>query len=167
MKNFKWFNGVKNVQELKVAYKNLVKKFHPDLNKEIDTTRQMQEINAEYDMLVMTLPISENDNKKVENEQDEIAFKAIIESLLRFDIEIEICGVWLWLGGNTYAIKESLKELGFKWSSDKKKWYWCAYVDQLKKRKPTKTMEQIRNTYGSKKLQGTKTTHVIQGTKKA
>ena len=47
-----WFteSDLKDVNTLRSAYKKLLIKFHPDNNRE-DTTVQMQEINAEYDLL--------------------------------------------------------------------------------------------------------------------
>lgn len=32
------------------------------------------------------------------------------------DIEVEICGTWLWVSGNTKAHKEVLKELKFRYA---------------------------------------------------
>jgi hypothetical protein len=38
-----------------------------------------------------------------------------IEAVIRFDnIEIEICGAWVWLHGETFAIKEHLKANGYQ-----------------------------------------------------
>lgn len=34
----KYFENVNTIEELKKQYKNLVKKYHPDLNREVDTT---------------------------------------------------------------------------------------------------------------------------------
>lgn len=43
-----YFKNPQTVDELKQQYKELVKKFHPDLNRKQDTTAQMQQIVAEY-----------------------------------------------------------------------------------------------------------------------
>lgn len=38
-------------------------------------------------------------------------------------IEIELVGSWIWVSGNTYPVKEQLKEAGIFWAGKKKKWY--------------------------------------------
>ena len=75
----------------------------------------------------------------------------IIEKLIHLDgIEIEICGTWIWLTGNTYFHREYLKEIGCRWSSGHKKWYWTEAPFYNKSSK--KSMERIRLEYGSEKV---------------
>ena len=54
----KYFKGIESVEELKKAYKELAKKFHPDLggNKE-----KFQEMNNEYDLLFKSLKANKKD----------------------------------------------------------------------------------------------------------
>ncbi len=82
-------------------------------------------------------------------------FKDIIDEIIRRgidELEIEICGSWLWVGGNTFAVKDQLYAIGLKYSGSKKKWYYSAY---LGKRRPrgSKSMKQIRSEYGSIKVE--------------
>lgn len=66
-------------------------------------------------------------------------------------IIVELCGSWVWVSGNTYGVKESLKQLGFRFSSKKKMWYFHedkADISYCGRRKE-KTMADIRNKYGS------------------
>ena len=38
-------------------------------------------------------------------------FRDIVERLLRMDgLEVELCGSWLWIGGNTREHKDGLKK---------------------------------------------------------
>ena len=39
-------------------------------------------------------------------------------------VKCEVIGFWLWVTGATFKHKERLKELGFRWSKNKKAWYF-------------------------------------------
>lgn len=74
----------------------------------------------------------------------------IISQILHFeDITIEVVGSWIWLSGNTKAIKDKLKDLNFKWASKKKMWYY----GEMKGRNPKqKSMDEIKSKYGCETL---------------
>ena len=58
-------------------------------------------------------------------------------------------GQWLWVSGDTKEHKEKLKELGFKWASKKKMWYF----GELKGRNhKEQSIEDIKAKYGSETL---------------
>ena len=40
------------------------------------------------------------------------------------NIKIELIGSWLWLSGDTFKIKDKLKEIGFFYSNNKKAWFY-------------------------------------------
>jgi hypothetical protein len=73
---------------------------------------------------------------------------------------IEICGTWLWVGGNTITHKELLKELKFKYSGSKKAWYFSNNLTATKKRGFTNDINTIRNKYGSKVISTTAQTRI-------
>ena len=63
-------------------------------------------------------------------------------------INVELCGSWLWIDGETYEVREQLKKLGCKWSRNKQKWYW--HDPDKKGWSNGKTMmADIRAKYGS------------------
>lgn len=73
-----------------------------------------------------------------------------MESLKGIDgIEVELCGTWLWIDGNTYENRESLKAVGCKFSRTKKKWYWRSPDAKAGWSRGKQTMGQIRQKYGS------------------
>ena len=39
-------------------------------------------------------------------------------------VSVELCGAWLWIGGETKEHKDILKNAGFKWANKKKMWYF-------------------------------------------
>ena len=74
------------------------------------------------------------------------------------NIEIEVVGKWIWISGDTKAIKETLKNLGFKWASKKMMWY---YGELLKcSSRKEKSIEEIRATYGTQKVQTKKSERI-------
>jgi len=52
-----------------------------------------------------------------------IVQRKISKSGFPSDIEFIIEGSWIWVNGNTYPVKEKLKENGFIWSNKRKAWY--------------------------------------------
>ena len=65
------------------------------------------------------------------------------------------CGTWLYITGDTYPVKEYLKnEFGAFWSKSKKCWCIAPEGKNFRKSKGFKgrNMSSIRNTYGSNKI---------------
>ena len=109
-------------------YKTLLKRYHPD-NIE-GSTEATQAINIEYEQLFNKLKDrhdrkttnSQKDSKstyedmKYNFEEDE-KLREVLQSIISFvGINIEIIGCWIWIDGDTYPYKDSLKSLGFKWA---------------------------------------------------
>lgn len=163
----KYFSNVQTLEELRKQYRDLLKKYHPDnVN---GSTEATQEINAEYDRLFKMLK-DRHESKSADGSQDNAsgaksaynanmydwendkALREILQKIISFNgIEIEIIGQWIWISGNTYSYKKELKELGFKWASQKKQWIWHSEEFRKKSHK-TLSMEDIRNYYGSTKV---------------
>ena len=152
-----YFTQAKDIDELKAEYKTLCKKYHPDLNIEIDTTSIQQEINKEYEEKLKTatrfskhfnkdIPLTEKDIE-TEKEIKEIILKTIhLKGLI-----VELCGRWIWFSGESKKYKEFLKELGCKYAPKKKVWYWRpADAKVWRKSKKKLDLDEIRGIYGSK-----------------
>lgn len=163
----KYFNNVSTLEKLRRQYKELLKKYHPDNPQ--GSTEACQEINAEYDRLFKVLKdkheskpdkttdstntkqTSYNDNKY--DWENDKTLREVLQKIINFDgLEIEIVGAWIWVSGNTYSYKKELKEIGFKWASQKKMWFWHGEAFRKKSRK-TLSMEEIQSYYGSTKVQ--------------
>ena len=150
----KYFANCRTLDELKKVYKHLAQKHHPDVGGD---TRTMQEINAEYEARFEVLKRSQNEQAAEDTTGKARAttesagdFIAIIDHLLKLDgLEIELCGRWLWIGGDTKKHKEALKACGCRWSSSKKLWNWHFAEDGDKWHRGSKSMSQIRSKYGS------------------
>lgn len=148
----KYFNNPQNLDELKRQYKHLAQKHHPDVGGD---TAVMQAINAEYEARFEVLKRTQNTQAAengtaratTENAGD---FIAIVSLLLSLDgLEVELCGRWLWIGGETRKHKEALKAAGCRWSSSKKLWSWHFAEEGDRWHRGSKSMSQIRCKYGS------------------
>ena len=139
-------------------------KYHPDNAN--GSTEATQEINAEYDKLFKLLK-DRHESKSADNKEsntktdfnanmydwkNDKALRETLQKIINFNgIEITICGQWLWVSGNTYSYKKELKEIGFKWASQKKMWFWHSEAFRKRSHK-TLSMDAIRNYYGSTKV---------------
>lgn len=142
----RFFNNVNTIEELKKEYRRLAFKFHPDRGGDAET---MKIINAEYDIVFAKLQKTSADKADHNAKVDE--FKEIIDKIISFNVDIEICGCWIWVGGNTKPYKDQLKEAGFYWASKKTMWYWRP-EESKHKGKSNMTIDDIRNKYGSEKV---------------
>lgn len=145
----KYFTNINTLDELKAAYRRLSMKHHPDRGGD---TATMQEINAEHDELFERLKKQHNASADEFHQTTETPeeFREIIELLLRLEgLTVELCGSWLWIGGNTREHKETLKAAGCRWSNNKKLWYWHHAEEGRKWRRGKATMSEIRTKYGS------------------
>ncbi len=149
----KYFGNVANLDELKKAYHTAARQNHPDRGGSIE---QMQEINAEYTRLFEILKDAQNvraentDNHTRPTTEAPEEFIKIIELLLRMDgLTVELCGSWLWIGGETKAHKDELKTAGCRWSANKKLWYWHHPEEGSRWHRGKKSMADIRAKYGS------------------
>ena len=158
-----YFKNINTLEELRKQYKELLKQYHPDNPN--GSTEATQAINAEYDKLFKQLKNkheskqTSTDGAKADFNANKYDFEAdeklreVLQKIINFtDINIEVVGCWLWVDGNTYPYKNELKTLGFKWASEKKKWYF--HTEAFRKRSKRKlSMDDIRNLYGSTEVQ--------------
>lgn len=109
----KYFNDIRTLDELKAAYRRfLAMQYHPDRGGDQET---MKQINAEHDAIFELLKRQQNERADADktgktHHTTETAeeFREIITALLELDgLDIELCGSWLWIGGNTPASTRS------------------------------------------------------------
>jgi len=135
----KEFSEVTGINEAKKVYKTLAKKLHPDVG---GSEEEFKLLNAIYNDFIEHKIYFSNDFKI------DLDLEKIISQILHFEnIVIELVGSWIWLSGNTKEIKDKLKELGFKWASKKKMWY---YGEMKGKSHGEKSLDEIKGKYGSK-----------------
>ena len=146
MKNqFTYFKDCKTLQDVKIQFRILAKKHHPDLG---GNAEQFKIINNEYEIAFEYFRNLDNENQKAENiknnykenykynYENSTIYKNIIEKLIHFEnVNIEIVGSWIWLDGETYPIKDIIKDLNFRWSKSKKKWYYFENIENTNKKR--------------------------------
>lgn len=140
--------------DVKKAYRELSKKYHPDRNKE--GAEMMKLINSAKDVLMgLSFPYTfENDDFEADFlDRFRDAFGAILDLE---GLKIELVGAWIWVTGETKRHKEELKEAGFFYSRNKNAWY---FHTSPKKRffKGKKSLDEIKNKYGARQINSMRT----------
>jgi len=131
------FKNVTGINEAKKIYKTLAKKLHPDVG---GTNEEFKILNNVYNDFIEHKIYFSNDSKV------DLELEKIISQILHYEnITIELVGSWIWISGDTKAIKDTLKELNFKWASKKKMWY---YGEMKGKNPKQKSMDEIKSKYG-------------------
>lgn len=157
----KYFKDCNTLEELRKQYKELLKIHHPDNGGNV---ADMQEINVEYDKLFKLLKDkheskqTSKDNKQTSSNNmkydfsEDTALREMLNKIIGFTgITIEIIGNWLWCF-DSYEFRKELKELGFKYASGKKAWYY--HTEAFRKKSHRKlSMNDIREYYGSTEVQ--------------
>jgi len=145
-----------NLSEVKQYYKKLALQFHPDRGGSEDI---MKIINNEYEILIKQLLKGERipgEKFTTEEQETEItnaeAYKNAINAIINLDgIQIEICGGWIWVSGETRQYKDILKNAGFWFASKKIMWYFRS-AEYKTSNKKTMDIDTIRGKYGSTKI---------------
>lgn len=147
----KWFNDCQTLDEVKATYKKLAKQHHPDLGGD---TATMQEINKEF--AFASAKAVKGANLSEEETEHEIlsseAYRKAIEQIIHLDdITIELVGYWIWVTGNTYPVRATLKNAGFFFAHKKLAWYFRT-AEYKVSQSSGKSLDEIRNKYGSEIL---------------
>lgn len=146
----KYFTNCKTAEELKKEYRQLAKQLHPDLGGDTEEFKVMQnEYEIMWERLKNIHINSEGETYTKETTETPQEFINIINVLIKLnDIEVEICGSWLWITGNTKAHKDILKQLKFRWANKKQAWYYHT-EPYRKKSKRELSLDEIRELFGS------------------
>lgn len=141
------------IDDLKRQYYKLAKLHHPDTG---GTNEGFREMNDEYERLQKLILSNGNfttDEYQNETDISEI-YRDIINTIITIPgINIEIVGTWIWISGNTYPVKDQIKEAGFKFHGKKTMWFWHP-GEYHKFNNKEMDMDEIRSRYGSENVKG-------------
>jgi hypothetical protein len=111
----------------------------------------MQEINKEF--AFASAKAIKGANLSEEETEHEILsseeYRRAIEQIIHLDgITVELVGYWIWVTGNTYPVKGTLKSAGFFFAPKKLAWYFRTAEYKVSKG-GKKSLDEIRSKYGS------------------
>lgn len=138
------FFGCTSASEVQLRFDELSRIFN-------DQDEMLQAIKAEYSTLMNVL----SESKPVEVEKKKVSVSEKIQQLQGKinpeGLHFEVCGTWLWVTGKAYKVKDTLKELGFRYSANKLSWYY-RQDDQRSSNQEPIPLEMIREKFGSQQV---------------
>ena len=164
-----FFEHVNTLDELQTAYRKLLLELHPDKHagESADAVKHFteltQDLNKQYAYMASLLRAQEQRAKAKATGKPEPTdadfehwarvdedIRAAIEKIVFLpDLEIELCGFWVWVGGETRAVKAFLKDAGYHWAPKKAKWYFAGIPSSSR---GAWDMDNIRERYGSTRI---------------
>jgi hypothetical protein len=135
------FFGCTSAAEVQLRFDELSKVFNGQ-------DEMLEAIKNEYSTLMSVVTESKPVEEVKEKESMAGIIKVLQERINPEGLKLEVLGKYLWLSGSTFAVREGLKQLGFRYSPDKKSWYWRAEADRSSNTKPI-PLEMIREKYGA------------------
>ena len=137
-----------SMEALKQAYRKAAFKYHPDINPH--GGELMKLVNQAYEVLQAELGRWAVDDARRDEEtslDDELAH--VLNKVGHLPgLEFEICGSWLWVGGDTYSHRGALKEAGLLFAPKKRKWFYRPGEAKSRSRGQW-DMDTIRSVHGS------------------
>lgn len=140
--------GTYSAAEIKKAYKAAAMKYHPDRNPA--GAEMMKAVFQAWEMLKdLEQATAEDGESRDFGSALNDALNAIINCT---GLDIEICGSWVWVSGDTLTHKDALKGAGYRWANAKKMWYFRDEKQKRSRRGGAWDMDKIRDTHGSDKI---------------
>lgn len=134
--------GEYTAESIKVAYRKMCSLYHPDRNPL--GLQMMQLINEAYELLKDSSGTAE---EETENFSENIL--GALKAVAGLGLEIELCGTWVWVSGDTKPHKDVLKAAKYKWAPKKQMWYFHSGERKSFSRGKF-TIDEIRSMHGSR-----------------
>lgn len=138
--------GEYNPDSVKAAYRKACSLYHPDRNPA--GLEMMKMVNQAYEALK-----NATGEAKIEGDYSSYGedLNNALNAVMGLGFDIEICGAWIWLHGDTRPHKDLIKAAGFMWAPKKKLWYFRP-ADYKSRGRGKFSMDEIRASHGSEKV---------------
>jgi len=148
--------GEINPETVKAAYRRAAMKYHPDRNPA--GLVMMKAVNAAREALA-------DFRGTLSHEPEAMNYGGDLNDAITFllhcvGLDLEICGAWLWVTGDTKTHKDTIKQFEseagnkFRWHSKKLAWYFAPNDYRgFRRTKGATPMDDIRERYGSAHVQ--------------
>lgn len=146
-----YFNNCKTIEDVKKEFYALAKVNHPDRGGNEET---MKEINNAYDFAIAKILKGGSFTSEEINFESELSgiYKEKVQALAALEgIVVELVGKWLWITGNTFPVKDAIKQAGFFWAKKKAAWFWRP-EDAKCSARGKMSLEEIKTKYGTTKI---------------
>jgi curved DNA-binding protein CbpA len=131
--------------DVKTAYRKACSVYHPDRNPA--GLEMMKLVNKAFEALKdFSADVTDHHQQNYGE-----AINEALNAIITLGLDIEICGSWVWLSGNTKPHREALKTAGYKWAPKKMRWYFRP-SEYKSFNRGTWSMDQIRETHGSQSI---------------
>jgi hypothetical protein len=149
-----YFEKCGSVEEAKKRYRELLMRYHPDhagAEGEAVTKEIIAQFNAFLNGFMSRSFDSYYGDKEWKPGPDAVTpFQEVLQKIIHLDCEIEIIGFWIYCF-KSYEVRDTLKELGFWFTSKHKAW---VYSGRAKRNiSGRETLDEIRARKGSRKIE--------------
>ena len=148
-----FFNDISDLDDLKVMFRKLCMKHHPDKGGDADMFKLMYE---EYQQVLSAMKLNADKTSPLYNSYNydsniDLAVWKMAESIKGSCPEaiVEIIGNWIWVSGKSWMYAAYLKTLSCRFSGGKKAWYWFSGIEKShhSKTSRTKDVNQLRQMW--------------------
>ena len=142
--------GEMTAELIKKAYRSACMKYHPDRN--AGGEEMMKAVNLAYE----TLQDFEGTLDAGAEGYDQAMMDILNKLKELHGLNIEVCGAWIWVTGETKPHKETLGKngLGLFWANQKKAWYFRP-EDWKSTSRGNWSLDEIRTHHGSQVVKST------------
>lgn len=143
-------SGELTEKDIKAAYRKAALKYHPDRN--ALGTELMKAVNAAFDFLMANIEkinaYQSTDSEAHYNYGDDM--DRVLNVLTGLPgLVYEVIGNWIWISGETRKHKDTLNEIGCKWASKKKQWFYRPEEHRSRWNRKEHSIDEIREMYGT------------------
>src|SRR5664280_2875881 len=141
MKTNMYFNCT-TTDQVQLRYDELCKVF-------IDQDEMLQALKLEYSGLMSLIAEPKPVEAVIKKATLSDKLKELMAKFDTSELGTEVLGNWLWITRNSFPVKDILKSLGFRYSGDKKAWYYRSDEFRGSGNQDPISLDMIRAKYGT------------------